>query len=124
MVHHDNFIREYIIIFLFKHDFEQKIKERPFFEVALNLTQGRNINFIIYFLYFIILSWTTVARLQGFDPLFSNDFIEGATPAFLVHIAYTNMVVRLKEVDLKMDTMMKFMTKAYNIKILQLYDKQ
>lgn len=70
--------------------------------------------------YFLFISWTTLARLQEFDSLFSKDLIEGATPAFLVHIAYTNMVVKLKDADLKMGTMMDFMSKAYDIRILQL----
>lgn len=120
LVHHDNFVHNYILSLLLKHDFEQRIKKYPFIEVALNLTQGKNINFLIYMLYFLFFSWTTLARLQGFDSLFSKELIEGATPAFLVHIAYTNMIVRLKDVDLKMDTMMDFMSKAYDIRILQL----
>ena len=120
LVHHDNFVHNYILTMLFKHDFEQRIKKYPFIEVALNLTQGKNINFLIYMFYFLFLSWTTLARLQGFDSLFSKEMIEGATPAFLVHIAYTNMFVRFKDVDLKMNTMMNFMTKAYDIRILQL----
>ncbi len=115
LVHHDYIIHKYILSLLSKYDFEE-----PFIEVALNLTQGKNINFLIYMFYFLFISWTTLARLQGFDPLFSKELIEGATPAFLVHIAYTNMVIRFKDVDLKMDTMMDFMSKAYNIKILQL----
>ncbi len=117
LVHHDKFIRNYILI-LFHH--EQKIKKYPFIEVAFNLTQGKNINFLIYLMYFLFLSWTTLARLQNFDSLFSQELIEGAKPAFLVHIAYTNMILRFKDVDLKIDTMMLFMSKAYNIKILQL----
>lgn len=120
LVHHDNFVHNYILSLLFKHDFEQRIKKYPFVEVALNLTQGKNINFLIYMFYFLFISWTTLARLQEFDSLFSKDLIEGATPAFLVHIAYTNMVVKLKDVDLKMGTMMDFMSKAYDIRILQL----
>jgi hypothetical protein len=117
LVHHDNFVHKYILNFLFKHDYDE-LKHHPFVEVALNLTQGKNINFLIYLLYFGFLSWTTFARLQGLDPLISPDLIEGATPAFLVHIAYTNMVLRYKEVDLKMDTMMSFMSRAYDIKVL------
>lgn len=120
LVHHDNFVHNYILSLLFKHDFELKIKKFPFIEVALNLTQGKNINFLIYMMYFLFLSWTTLARLQGFNPLFNHEFIEGGTPAFLVHIAYTNMILRLKDVDLKIDTMMTFMSKAYNIRILQM----
>ena len=120
LVHHDNFVHNYILRLLFKHDFEERIKLHPFMEVALNLIQGRNINFLIYLSYFLFLSWTTLARLQGFDPFFSQEFIDGTTPAFLVHIAYTNMILRLKDVDLKMDTMMMFMSKAYDIRILQL----
>ena len=120
LVHHDNFVHNYILSLLFKHDFEQRIKKYPFIEVALNLTQGKNINFLIYMSYFLFLTWTVLAKLQGFDPLINQDLIEGATPAFLVHIAYTNMVLRLKEVDLKRDTMMMFMSKAYDIRILQL----
>lgn len=120
LVHHYNFVHNYILSLLFKHDFEERIKKHPFIEVALNLTQGKNINFLIYMFYFLFISWTTLARLQGFDSLFSKELIEGATPAFLVHIAYTNMVIKLKEVDLKMGTMMDFMSKAYDIRILQL----
>lgn len=120
LVHYDNFVHNYILSLLFKHDFEERIKKHPFIEVALNLTQGKNINFLIYMFYFLFITWTTLARLQGFDSLFSKELIEGTTPAFLVHIAYTNMVVKLKDVDLKMGTMMDFMSKAYDIRILQL----
>ena len=88
-------------------------------EVALNLIQGRNVNFLIYLLYFLFLAWTTTAKLQGFDPWFDKELIDGATPAFLVHIAYTNMIIRLKDVDLKMDTMIKFMMRTYKIRVLQ-----
>ena len=122
LVHYDNYIHKYILTFLFKHDFDKRLNDHPFLEVALNITQGRNINFIIYLAYFLFLSWTTVARLQGLNPWFNSDFIAGATPAFLVHIAFTNMVIRLKEVDLKTDTMMKFMSRAYNIRVLELKD--
>ena len=120
LVHHDNLVHNYILSLLLKRDFKERIKKYPFVEVAMNLTQGKNINFLIYILYFLFLTWTTLARLQGFDPFFCQEFIDGATPAFLVHIAYTNMILRLKEVDLKMDTMMMFMSKAYDIRILQL----
>lgn len=119
LVHQNNYVQKFILGFLLKHDFDKRIKDHPFLEVALNLAKGRNLNFMIYFSYFIFLAWTTVARLQGFDPWFSKEFIDGATPAFLVHIAYTNMILRKKDVDLKMDTMMKFMSKAYNIRVLQ-----
>lgn len=120
LVHHENFVHNYILSLLFKHDFEQRIKKHPFIEVALNFTQGKNINFLIYMFYFLFITWTTLARLQGFDSLFSKELIDGAAPAFLVHIAYTNMIVKLKDVDLKMNTMMDFMSKAYDIRILQL----
>lgn len=120
LVHHDNMVHNYILSLLLKHDLKERIKKYPFVEVALNLTQGRNINFLIYLSYFVFFTWITLARLQGFDPFFSQDFIDGATPAFLIHIAYTNMIIRLKDVDLKMDTMMMFMSKAYDIRILQL----
>lgn len=119
LVHQNNFVQKFILEFYLKHDFDKRIKDHPFLEVALNLTKGRNLNYLIYLSYFIFLAWTTVARLQGFDPWFSKEFIDGATPAFLAHIAYTNMILRQKDVDLKMDTMMKFMSKAYNIRVLQ-----
>ena len=119
LVHFDRWIREYILRLLFKENSERGLQNHPFVEVALNLTQGRNINFLIYLLYFLFLTWTTLARLQGWDPLISHDYIDGATPAFLVHIAYTNMAFRLHDVDLKMDTMIKFMMKAYDINVLQ-----
>lgn len=122
LVHYDNYIHKYILTVLLKNDYIKRLNEHPFLEVALNISQGRNINFIIYLAYFLFLSWTTVARLQGFNPWFNSDFIAGATPAFLVHIAFTNMVIRLKEVDLKTDTMMKFMSRAYNIRVLELKD--
>ena len=115
----NRWIREYILRLLFKENSERGLQNHPFVEVALNLTQGRNINFLIYLLYFLFLTWTTLARLQGWDPLISHDYIDGATPAFLVHIAYTNMAFRLHDVDLKMDTMIKFMMKAYDINVLQ-----
>jgi len=121
LVHHDNWVHNYILGLLFKHDYEEKIKRHPFVEVALNLTQGKNINYLIYMSYFVYLTWISLAKLQGFDPFFSQAFIDGATPAFLVHIAYTNMIIRLKEVDLKTDTMMMFMSKAYDIRVLSLF---
>lgn len=119
LVHQNNYVQKLIIGFLLKNDLDKRIKDHPFLEVALNLTKGRNLNYVIYLSYFFFLAWTTIARLQGFDPWFSKEFIDGATPAFLVHIAYTNMILRQKDVDLKMDTMMKFMSKAYNIRVLQ-----
>lgn len=119
LVHFDRWIRKYILRLLFKDDSGRGLQKHPFVEVALNLTQGRNINFLIYLLYFLFLTWTTLTRLQGWDPLINQEFIDGATPAFLVHIAYTNMAFRLHDVDLKMDTMIKFMMKAYDIRVLQ-----
>ena len=119
LVHQNNYVQKFILGLILKHDFDERIKDHPFLEVALNLTKGSNLNYLIYLSYFLFLAWTTIAKLQGFDPWFSKEFIEGATPAFLVHIAYTNMMLRQKDVDLKMDTMMKFMTKAYNIRVLQ-----
>lgn len=120
LVFFNGYIQKCILNLLLKNDYEERLKERPFLEVALNIIKGRNINFLVYMMYVLFLSWTTIARLQGFDPWFSQDFIGGAMPAFLVHIAYTNMMLRQKEVDLRMDTMMKFMIKSYDIKVLQL----
>lgn len=120
LVFFNDYIQKCILNLLLKNDYEERLKERPFLEVALNIIKGRNINFLVYMMYVLFLSWTTIARLQGFDPWFSQDFIDGAMPAFLVHIAYTNMMLRQKEVDLRMDTMMKFMIKSYDIKVLQL----
>lgn len=119
LVHQNNYVQKLILGFILKHDYDKRIKDHPFLEVALNLTKGGNLNYLIYLSYFLFLVWTTVARLQGFDPWFSKEFVDGATSAFLVHIAYTNIMLRKKDVDLKMDTMMMFMSKAYNIRVLQ-----
>lgn len=119
LVHQNNYVQKFIVGFMLKHNLDERIENYPFLEVALNLTKGRNLNYLIYLSYFLFLTWTTISRLQGFDPWFSKEFVDGATSAFLVHIAYTNMILRQKDVDLKMDTMMKFMSKAYNIRVLQ-----
>lgn len=59
---------------------------------------GKNVNMIVYTLYFFFLSLITVYSCLD-KHLFDSGIDNAIKSAFLIHIAYTNMVAKVKDVD-------------------------
>lgn len=70
-------------------------------ELALYVTHKNNINFLIYAAYFVFLAISGFMEIQYNEALISQDLDKAVLKAFLVFIAYSNMVGKSKEVEIK-----------------------
>lgn len=70
-------------------------------ELALYVTHKNNINFFIYTAYFVFFTISGFMEIQYNEALISQDLDKAVLKAFLVFIAYSNMVGKSKEVEIK-----------------------
>lgn len=80
------------------HEYE-KYRE----QMALYIVHPSNMVFAVYFIYLLFLSITGFLLIQYDSYLISNDYDTAILKAFLVYIAYTNMLIKAKamEIDAK-----------------------
>lgn len=76
------------------HKYE-KIKE----ELGLYVVKSSNINFLIYLTYFVFLAISGFMHFQSGSSLINPDIDESVLKAFIVFIAYSNVVKHFKNVD-------------------------
>lgn len=70
-------------------------------DLSLYILHPKNVSFILYLLYFVYLAVSGFMQLQ-YNGYFINKEIDGAIlKAFLLFIAYTNMIVKSREVNVQ-----------------------
>ncbi|HBN04862.1 MAG TPA: hypothetical protein DD434_03605, partial [Bacteroidales bacterium] len=70
-------------------------------ELALYVISKNNINFFIYLAYFTYLSISGLMQIQYNEPLITINVDGAILKAFLVFIAFSNMVSKSKDVEIK-----------------------
>lgn len=70
-------------------------------ELALYVINKNNVNFLIYLSYFILLTISGFMQIQYNEPLIRADIDGAILKAFLVFIAYSNMISKSKDVEIK-----------------------
>lgn len=76
------------------------------------ILDASNIKFLIYLVYFIFLALSGYMHLQNKASLISPDFDEAVLKAFLVFIAYSNVVRHYKDVQFDIRT---FIVKIFKL---------
>ena len=96
-------IREHSIL----KNYENHKYEAVKVELALYLIHEKNVNFLIYLLYFIFFSVSGFMQIQYAEPLITNSIDSAILNAFLVFMAFSNMVKNSKSVELKIKPLME-----------------
>lgn len=78
-------------------------------ELALYVLHRNNINFIIYFSYFIYLFISGFLFIQYNKPFLTEDIDGAILKSFLVFIAFSNVVTKSKDVDLEAKSLLEKM---------------
>ncbi len=78
-----------------------KSLESPILGFMEYLYQKENINFLIYIAYLVFIAFSAINHYINGGYLVSDGVDAAVTKAFLVHIAFTNMVSKKKEMKLK-----------------------
>ncbi len=78
------------------HDYEAHREQ-----LALYLAHPSNMIFLIYLVYFVLLSVSEYMRIQNNSNMVSEIFDIAVLKAFLVYIAFTNMRVKAKETEVE-----------------------
>ena len=83
-------------------------------ELALYVINKNNVNFLIYLAYFLFLSISGLMQIQYNEPLITTNIDSAILKAFLVFIAFSNMVNKSKDVEIKtkplLDKMIRLIT--------------
>lgn len=83
-------------------------------ELALYVINKNNVNFLIYLAYFIFLTISGFMQIQYNEPLITVNIDAAILKAFLVFIAYSNMISKSKDVEIKakplLDKIIKLIT--------------
>ena len=83
-------------------------------ELALYLINRHNINFLIYLAYFLFLTISGLKQVEYNTPLLTAEYDAAIMKAFLVFIAYSNMITKSKDVEIQIkplfNKMIKLMT--------------
>lgn len=83
-------------------------------DLALYVIQKNNINFIIYFAYFVFLTIHGFLQIHFNMPLINTEIDNAILNAFLVFIAYSNMRKKSEEIEIEpkplLEKMLKLMT--------------
>lgn len=83
-------------------------------ELALYVINKNNVNFLIYLAYFLFLSVSGLMQIQYNEPLITTNIDSAILKAFLVFIAFSNMVNKSKDVEIKtkplLDKMIRLIT--------------
>lgn len=87
-----------------EHKFQQLGRD-----LSKYILHPRNLSFILYFIYFVYLSLSGLMQLQYKSNLISEEIDEAISKAFLVYIAFTNMVTKSHEVDIQSAGLLKRM---------------
>lgn len=87
-------------------------------ELALYVINKNNVNFIIYLVYFIFLTMSGFMQIQYNEPLITIDIDSAILKAFLVFIAFSNMVNKSKDVEIKTKPLLSKM-----IRLITTFDK-
>ena len=75
-------------------------------ELALYVTHKSNIIFFIYFVYLLYLFVSNFILIQYNRPLISVDIDNAVLKSFLVFLAFSNMINKSKEVDMKAEALL------------------
>ena len=75
-------------------------------ELALYVTHKSNIIFFIYFVYLLYLSISNFILIQYNEPLITVAIDNAVLKSFLVFLAFSNMINKSKEVDMKADSLL------------------
>jgi len=70
-------------------------------ELALYVISKNNVNFFIYLAYFVYLSLSGFMQIQYNEPLITANIDGAILKAFIVFIAFSNMVSKSKDVEIK-----------------------
>lgn len=70
-------------------------------ELALYVISKNNVNFLIYLAYFVYLSISGFMQIQYNEPLITSDIDGAILKAFIVFIAFSNMINKSKDVEIK-----------------------
>lgn len=91
-------------------DTDEKNLESPILGFVEYIFQKENINCLIYmsYLVFLVVSTTKHYLMEPSSYLVSEGIDMAVTKAFLVHIAFTNMMARRKEIKFKTAGMMEY----------------
>ena len=91
-------------------DTEEKTLESPILGFVEYIYQKENINCLIYMAYLVFLAVSTTKHylMEPSSYLVSEGIDMAVTKAFLIHIAFTNMVARRKEIKFKTAGMMEY----------------
>lgn len=73
-------------------------------ELALYIVEPTNINFLIYLAYFVFLAISGFMHFQNNTTLVNKDIDDAVLKAFLVFIAYSNVVKNHSSMDFKLNT--------------------
>lgn len=74
-------------------------------DLALYVVDGRNINFLVNFLYLIYLSLSGFSMIQYHTPLFSDTVDSAILKAFLVYMAFSGMVKSFRDKSISSDVL-------------------
>ncbi|OCW92308.1 hypothetical protein A9168_16595 [Macellibacteroides sp. HH-ZS] len=75
-------------------------------ELALYVIHKKNVNFLIYLTYFIFLSISGYLQIQNNDSLITDSIDAAILKAFIVFLAFTNMVSKSRDVELDVKTLL------------------
>lgn len=78
-------------------------------ELALYVINKNNVNFLIYLAYFLYLSLSGFMQIQYNEPLITTNIDSAILKAFLVFIAFSNMVNKSKDVEIKVKPLLSKM---------------
>lgn len=78
-------------------------------ELALYVINKNNVNFLIYLVYFLFLSISGFMQIQYNEPLITTDIDSAILKAFLVFIAFSNMVNKSKNIEIKVKPLLSKM---------------
>ncbi|EGK02431.1 hypothetical protein [Dysgonomonas gadei] len=87
-------------------------------ELALYVINKNNVNFLIYLAYFVYLSISGFLQVQYNESLITTDVDGAILKAFLVFIAFSNMVNKSKDVEIKAKPLLSKM-----IRLMTTHDK-
>ena len=112
-----------LVFVIFEHmdilwNMVDKSMESPMLGLIEYVYRKENINCLIYMAYLVFITVSTGRYFLSAEPpyLFSEGVDSAITKAFLVHIAFTNMVTRWKEIKLKAGEAMEYVIKIMQMK--------
>lgn len=87
----------------------------PSLALAFYVLQGKNLNFIVYLAYLSFHFCLAIFKFQNIGDMtvFSSSIDPIITYSFLVHIAFTNMVAKKKDTDIKLEPMLQYLDKSF-----------